>query len=192
MKIAIILGSARKGRESHKVAYFLESQLKRGNVQTDVIDLAEHQLPLLEDKTGASRGVELMVKDISIRLDQADGIILVSPEYHGSFSGVLKNALDYFWGEFQRKPVGVATVSAGRLGGINASTQLQHVILSLGAYPLPLKFLVAEVHKVFDESLTPVNEGITLSATGFLKEFLWFAEAIADKKRTELTILERV
>ncbi len=190
MKVTIVLGSARKGRQSHKIAHYLQQQLATRAVETDLIDLAEDSLPLLEDKTGLSLGLEERIQKISTRLAAADALLFVTPEYHGSFSGVLKNALDYFWAEFQRKPIGVAAVSSGRMGGINASTQLQHVILSLGAYPLPLKLLVPEVHNAFEPSSNKLNDAITESARKFLNEFLWFAEAIADKKMQEIQNLE--
>jgi len=187
MKVTIVLGSARQGRQSHKIAHYLQQQLAARTVETDLIDLAEDRLPLLED----SLGIEGLIQKIGARLAAADALLFVTPEYHGSFSGVLKNALDYFWAEFQRKPIGVATVSSGRLGGINASTQLQHVILSLGAYPLPLKLLVPEIHNAFEVSSNQLNDTITESARKFLNEFLWFAEAIADKKMQKIQDLEK-
>ena len=184
MKVAIVSGSIRKGRQSHKVAYFLRNKLVEWGVETDLLDLALHPLPPFgqdTENTGSSEGA---IKEISNRLHKADALLLVTPEYHGSFSGVLKNALDYFWSEFSKKPIGVAAAAAGRMGGINASTQLQHVILSVGAYPLPLKFLVPEIQNTFDDSFKPLNGAIALAAENFLEEFLWFAEAIADKKRS--------
>lgn len=100
-------------------------------------------------------------------------------------SGALKNAIDYYWSEFRKKPVGVVTASAGGFGGINASTHLQHIILSLGAYPMPLKLLVPEVHKAFDDSYNPQHENIIKSTDRFLDEFLWFADALHQKKKKE-------
>lgn len=182
MKIAILLGSARIGRQSHKVARYLSNELVKRGFDTDLIDLAEDPLPLLEDKAGQNPDEVEQRRKVSRRLSVADALLFVSPEYHGSFSGVLKNALDYFWSEFQKKPIGVATVSSGKMGGINASTQLQHVILSLGAYPLPLKLLVSEVHTAFDNEFNIVREQLTSSAGRFLDEFTWFAEAITEKK----------
>lgn len=73
-------------------------------------------------------------------------------------------------------------VSAGKMGGINASTQLQHVILSLGAFPLPLKLLVPEIQHTFNDAFQPLRESIALSANRFLEEFLWFANAVYQKK----------
>ena len=186
MNVIIVLGSVRKGRQSDKIASYLKSKLEEKNISTDLLDLSEDPLPILEDKSGQSLQIEERIGQVSKRLHRADAMIFVSPEYHGSFSGVLKNALDYFWAEFKKKPIGVVTVSAGKLGGINASTQLQHVILSLGAYPLPIKLLVAEVQQAFDESLLPLGTSLARSAEAFVSEFIWFSEAITTKKKEEL------
>ncbi|AGP34693.1 NADPH-dependent FMN reductase [Sorangium cellulosum] len=183
MKIGILLGSTRVGRQSHKVALHLEKELKERGVAADLIDLADDPLPILEGHAARSAQVEARVQALSARLRAADGLVFVTPEYHGSFSGVLKNALDYFWEEFNRKPIGVAAVSAGKLGGINASTQLQHVVLSLGAFALPTKLLVSEVHSAFDEALQVKSEPIAKSTARFLDEYLWFAGAIVQAKQ---------
>lgn len=187
MRVAILLGSARAGRQSHKVAYYLEKNLKERGIETDLIDLAKDSLPILEERVGHHPQLPEKIQNISDRLNEADALLFVTPEYHGSFSGALKNALDYFWAEFHKKPIGVAAVSSGKMGGINASTQLQHVILSLGAYPLPLKLLVPEIHSTFNDDFEPLNEGIKRLVHKFLDEFLWFADAMYQKKAQEVT-----
>jgi len=178
MKIAILLGSVREGRQSHKIAHYLQARLQEKGITADLIDLAENPLPIM----GIHPQPPPEVERIGVRLQEADALLFVTPEYHGSFSGVIKNAIDYFWAEFQKKPIGVVTVSAGKMGGINASSQLQHVILSLGAFALPTKLLVPEVQNVFDDSFQPVNEGLIKSADKFLDEYLWFADAVYQKK----------
>ena len=118
-------------------------------------------------------------------MDSADAIILVSPEYSGSYSGVLKNALDYLLKEFHRKPIGTVAVAGGKFGGLNASHQLQSLILHLGAFPMPLKLLVPFVQNVFDAEDTLTDETLTKSFDNFIKEFIWFSEAISlHKQRT--------
>lgn len=183
MKIAILLGSTRIGRQSHKIARYVDGALRARGVTTDLIDLAEDPLPILEDRAGRTPQLQAKIDGLSARLHRADAMVFVTPEYHGSFSGVLKNALDYFWEEFGRKPIGVVAVASGKLGGINASTQLQHVVLSLGGFALPTKLLVPEVQNVFDESLQIKNEGVVKETTRFLDEYLWFARAIVQAKQ---------
>lgn len=180
MKIALIIGSVRTGRQSHKIAYYVEKILHKRNIETDVIDLLKQPLPIYGTLLDSVSGEN--IKSLAERLSEADSIILITPEYHGSFSGVLKNTLDHFWSEFRKKPIGVVATSMGKLGGINASTQLQHVILSLGAYALPVKLLVPEIHLAFDESFNTQNENIIKRTSRFLDEFLWLAEAVSQKK----------
>lgn len=182
MKVAIIIGSIRIGRQSHKVGLYLEKKLRERSIAVDLIDLAENPLPMLEERVGMPSDLFKTVQQISERLNHADALLLVTPEYHGSFSGVLKNALDYYWEEFNKKPIGVITVSNGKFGGINASTQLQHVILSLGAFALPTKLLIPEVHLAFNDLYQPRNKKIVQNTKQFLDEFTWFAEAIAHAK----------
>jgi NAD(P)H-dependent FMN reductase len=123
--------------------------------------------------------------EIKIQLDNADAMIFLSPEYHGSYSGALKNALDYFWKEFAHKPIGVVAVASGKFGGINASTDMQQLVLSLGAFPMPYKLLVPMVQHAFDEKGDIIDEGLSKSFDKFVTEFCWFAGAIYDKKIKE-------
>lgn len=180
MKVAILLGSVRKGRQSHKLGYYINKQLKKRGAFTDLIDLAELRLPIYG--TG-EEDIDVNALEIGARLMKAEAIILITPEYHGSFSGALKNALDYFGDEFRKKAVGIVAASSGRMGGINASTQLQHVVSSMGGYPVPLKLLVPDIQNAFTPLLEPTNERIAKMTSDFLTEFTWFAEAIAEKRK---------
>jgi NAD(P)H-dependent FMN reductase len=169
-------------RQPHRAAYYLKKKLKNRNIETDLIDLAEEPVPVLKERVGCHPDPPENAVEISERLHQADAILLVTPEYHSSISGALKNAIDYYWSEFQKKPIGVVAASAGGFGGINASTHLQQIILGVGAYPMPLNLLVPRIHKAFDESNEPQNEKIVQSTENFLDEFLWFADALHQKK----------
>lgn len=182
MKCAIILGSIRIGRQSHRVAYYLERRLREKGVDVLMIDLAEHPLPMMEEDNGLLRSPADDVSIIGAQLKEADAMILVSPEYHGSFTGVLKNALDFYWAEFKKKPIGVVTTGSGKMGGINASSQMQHVILSLGGYPLPTKLLIPEIQHAFNENFEPLRDDIIRNSDRFLNEFSWFANAIVSAK----------
>ena len=186
MRVAIILGSIRVGRQTHKIAYYLENKLQEREVEADMIDLLHYQLPLMEERAGRNPEQLPVVAEVGEKLKAADAMILVTPEYHGTFSGVLKNAIDYYWNEFKKKPVGVVTATNGKMGGINASTQLQHVILSMGSFAHPLKLLVPDVQQAFDDAFQPLNDEVVAKSARFLDEFLWFAEAItAAKQKTD-------
>lgn len=86
-------------------------------------------------------------------MKQARGIILGTPEYHGGFSGVLKNALDLMgFDEIEGKMIGLVGVSGGAMGAANALDSLRTIGRALHAWLIPEQASIAEAWKVFDES----------------------------------------
>jgi NAD(P)H-dependent FMN reductase len=186
LNIAIVIGSVRTGRHSHKPAYFLEKKLnERKDVSVKVVDLIKYEIPILEERLSRTDNPPPAVKEAAKILDQADAIILVSPEYLGGISGALKNFLDYYLTEISGKPIGVVTASGGKLGGINASHEMQKLILAIGSYPMPKKFLVSSVHEAFDNEFNVLNEETAKGAEVFTNEFLWFANTITKGKNLD-------
>lgn len=184
MKVLIISGSVRTGRRSHNIAVELQKRFRaQGLDQTEVLDLATYNLPVLEEKflPGSSTAPQGLAA-IQAQLDGAEAMVFLSPEYHGSYSGALKNAVDYFWKEFMRKPIGVVAVASGKFGGINASTDMQQLILSLGGFPMPYKLLIPMVQEAFDESGNITDAALSKNFDKFVSEYSWFAQAITDKK----------
>ncbi len=185
MKVAILIGSIRKGRQSQKAAYLIEKKLKERGAEVDIIDLAETSLPMLEERADRDPQVAPEVIAVGKRLSVSDSVILLSPEYHGSYTGVLKNALDYYRAEFQKKPIGVIAVSSGKMAGINASVQMQHLVLSMGAYALPQKFLVPDINNTIDEQGNTEVAALQAQADKFTDEFVWLTQAIVNAKNTQ-------
>jgi NAD(P)H-dependent FMN reductase len=82
---------------------------------------------------------------------KAQGILLGTPEYHGSFSGVLKNALDLMgFAEFEGKMIGLIGVSAGRTGAFDALASLRNVGRALHAWVVPEQVSIPNASKAFD------------------------------------------
>ncbi|NLR93159.1 NADPH-dependent FMN reductase [Flammeovirga agarivorans] len=182
MKIAILSGSVRDDRHTHSVALHLAQRFnQQPNVEATVIDLKEEKLPPLTNTLHDDSPEN--VKKVGKILDEADGIIFTSPEYNGSFSSALKNAIDFYpKGTYQRKPVGVASVSAGALGGIRAAQSMQLQVLALMAYPIYRMFTVPNVQDKFSKDGTLLDAKFEGSVDVFIEEYLWFAEAIVSKK----------
>ena len=113
-------------------------------------------------------------------LKKSDGIIFLTPEYNGSFSSGLKNFIDVFAKEgFRGKPIGVATGSAGSMGGVRAAYQVQQVILSLFAYPQPQMLMVAEMQKKFSDSGEIIDSDYKTQFEDFVKKFIAFSKKIS-------------
>lgn len=183
MKIAILFGSIRIGRQTERFAHCLTNHFNNlPGIEATLIDLAKTPLPMMEERIRLHPNPPENLLTIGQILRDANAIVLLSPEYHGSYSGVLKNALDYFGAEFVRKAVGVATASAGKLGGINASTLLQQLILPLGGYPMPYKLLISGIAQAFDENNLPIEEQVQKNIAKFADELLWLAQALERQK----------
>lgn len=183
LKVLLLLGSIRLGRQSHKAAYLLQYRLNREpGIEAELADLLDYPLPMMEERYGIHPDPADLVKTLGEKIARADAIILISPEYAGSYSGVLKNAVDYFGRQMSGKPIGVVATSAGRLGGINASHQLQNLVLAIMAYPMPRKLLIPQVQEAITEDLK-VTEEFAGNVTSFLTEFLEFAQAVTAKRQ---------
>lgn len=181
--IPVILGSTRRNRESAKVAQFALQCLKRMNqVQTELIDLKEFDLPMMEERLRFRDDAPASVLKFSAKINQADSIVIVTPEYSGGYPGVLKNALDYLKHEYKRKPFGIVTVSAVDTGGILCLNALRQVVLSLGGVPIPASLMVARVKESFDSTGNPINPAFNKQAQTFFEELLWFTEAVVRQK----------
>jgi NAD(P)H-dependent FMN reductase len=190
--IPILLGSSRTGRQSVKVAQFILEQLRQcDSVQTEVIDLREYQLPILEERLNEMSTPLPTVLQFFSKLDQADGILIVTPEYKGGYPGVLKNALDYLEPQALRyKPIGICTVSSGGFGGLNCLTQLQLVCLALGGLPIPDKLPVSNVQELFDKKGNICNSAFKPKLESSIEELVWYTEAIINQKQVSRALVK--
>ena len=171
---------------SPRVAEFLVGSLNAvDSVSSSILDLAEYDFPMMEERLRMTDDPPPGLEEFSAKIDAADAIVIVSPEYNGGYPGVLKNALDYLRPEYRRKPFGIVTVSAGAMGGATCLAQLRLVALSLGGFPIPSSMPVTRVGDSFDESGNALDPGYEKRAGRFIGELLWYAEAVAGKIQSE-------
>jgi len=181
--IPIIAGSTRRDRQSIKVGRFVLARLQqRAVVQTELLDLLEYNFPIMEERLHHRDDPPPGLREYADKIARADSLIIVTPEYNNGYPGVLKNALDYLLTEYERKPIGIVTVSAGGFGGITCLAQLRLVTLGMGAFPIPENLSVSRVRDSFKEDGTPNDPAYEKRAAAFLDEVLWFTEAIVDRK----------
>jgi azobenzene reductase len=131
MKLVIINGSPRKEGRTGMLGRFAA-----GMYGAELINLSDGTLPLFNGEAVQSelKAVYALRKAV----EEADGIILTSPEYHSGMSGALKNALDFLNSQyFQHKPVALLVVAGGGKGGINALNNMRVVARGLYANVIP-------------------------------------------------------
>lgn len=126
LKIAIVQGSVREGRNGDAVAkWTYDFAQKRNDAQYEIVDLADYNLPLLGSKYAQS-DAEKQIKSWSEKMASFDGYIFITPEYNHAIGGALKNALDYLNPELNNKAAGF--VGYGSLGGTRAHENLRLIL----------------------------------------------------------------
>jgi NAD(P)H-dependent FMN reductase len=132
MKIAIILGSTRPGRNGEAVARWVyDIARKRGDAEFELVDIVDYNLPLLDEPVPPSMGQysHAHTKRWSAKIDAFDGFVFVTPEYNHSTSGALKNAIDFLYREWNNKAAGF--VSYGSAMGVRAVECLRLIMAEL-------------------------------------------------------------
>jgi NAD(P)H-dependent FMN reductase len=127
-KIGIILGSTRPNRNGEQVAkWVLDIAQRRDDAEFELVDLRDYPLPHLDEPMPPSLGQYQgeHTKEWATKIGSFDGFVIVTPEYNHGTSGVLKNAIDYLYAEWNNKAVGF--VSYGGVGGARAAEHLRLV-----------------------------------------------------------------
>lgn len=181
-RIGIIIGSTREGRFGEKPAHWIHELAKRRTgLAFELIDLRDHPLPFFNETMSPAWAP---VKNEAARhwadkLAALDGLIVVTPEYNHGPSAVLKNAFDYAYKEFIRKPIGF--VGYGGVGAARAIEQLRLIAVELQLAPVR-----NAVHIGMVEFLGIWQQGKTFedfphlaqAANGLLDDMAWWARAL--------------
>jgi NAD(P)H-dependent FMN reductase len=171
--IPVILGTARKGRMSEFAARLVYSELsRRANVETELIDICDLHLPV--DDAGQA------IKDPTFanKMNRADALAIVSPEYNHGYSGLLKHLLDSCLQEYIHKAVGVVGVSAGPFGGVRGIQDLLPVLRELGLVTIFWDVTFINVQNTFDQSGNLLDKAYLSRIDKFLKELVWMATTL--------------
>ncbi len=177
--IVIISSSTRDDRQSHKVAKALRRNVEKRNRSVHLVDLLDYPLvPYIRayhpDKTNQP-GLEQLAEI----LDNATGLIFVSPEYNGSYTGALKNTLDHFpKTNYRKKAIGVVSVSSGGLGGMRAALQMQQLVLALFAIPSPTMLLTPNVEHLFDDEGHLIDSAFEKKINLFFDDYFWLHDRL--------------
>lgn len=180
MKIEVISGSPRIHSATYRVALHLKNRLARDTEhEVDLIDLRHFHLPPMEDVWKTAADAPESHRAVAERIFAADGFIMVTPEYNGSYSPAMQNLFDHFPKQMH-KAFGLVTASPGALGGMRAAMQLQQFVLALFGVPSPVMLVTPGVDKKFDEEGNLVDTGFARSVDHFVQEYLWLAERLVE------------
>ncbi|MDK0519348.1 NAD(P)H-dependent oxidoreductase [Streptomyces sp. ML-6] len=182
LKVAVIVASNREGRFAPVISgWFLSRTAGRPDIETDVIDIAELDLPVAlsyrPDPDARDR-----LAAVSPRLAAADAFVVVTPEYNHSFPAPLKNLIDWHRDEWQAKPV--AFVSYGGVsGGLRAVEHLRQVFAELHTVGIRETVSFPNAGALFDDEGRPRDPaGCDAAAKVLLDQLVWWGHALRDAK----------
>lgn len=140
LKIKIIVGTVRKGRFSEKTSNWVFEEAKKKDWDIELIDLKDYPMPFYEEPVSPVRikdgnYANEVVRNFAKKIKDGDAFIVVTPEYNHSYSGVLKNAMDNVYAEWNNKPIGFVSHGSAA-GGARAVEQLRLVAVELQMAPI--------------------------------------------------------
>lgn len=158
-KLLVFAGSLRKDSYNKKLVKIAEAGAKEAGAETTFIDLADFELPILnqddEDKNGLPSGARKL-KDLMLN---HDGFLIAAPEYNSSITAALKNAIDWasrpVEGEgnlacFKGKVVGLMSASPGALGGLRGLVHVRAIFNNIFSLVIPEQVAVSKAHEAFN------------------------------------------
>ncbi len=145
-----ICGSLRSGSYTRMAVEIALRGAQDVGAETQMIDLRDYRLTFCDGRKEDDTYPEDVYK-LREQVREAQGLILGSPEYHGGYSGVLKNALDLMgFAEIEGKMIGLVGVAGGALGAVNALNSLRAIGRALHAWVIPEQASIPEAWKHFD------------------------------------------
>jgi FMN reductase len=179
LHILAVVGSLQRESVTRVVVCHVAQRLQAAGCAVDVLDFEKESLALYNPDTAHnSPGYA----ELQARVHRADVIILGTPDYHGSISGVMKNFLDHFWHEFAGKLF--ATLVASHEKGLTVTDQLRTVARQCYAWTLPYGVALAEDIDVKDGQIA--SEALQQRLEMLVRDLRVYGEILARQRRADL------
>lgn len=185
--VSVIIGSTRENRFSDAPARWIKEHLdRRDGVTARVLDLRDFPLPFFDSAMlpgipGRPQYDNKAVQEWTAAIAASDAFVVATPEYNFAPPAVLKNALDWVYAEWRRKPIGF--VSWGSVGGARAVQQLREISVELQMAPirhavhLPVEAIFAHFQGNADQ-IAATLKAKDEHATALVDDLLWWASAL--------------
>jgi len=172
--LTVIVGSIRPGRAGQPIAdWFIDRANAHGGFEIDVADLAEIRLPLMEEPNHPRlrEYTSEHTRDWSARIDRADAIVFITPEYNYGYPATIKNAIDYLHQEWKDKAAGFVSYG-GIAAGTRAVQQLKQVLTTLKMVPVFESVNIPFHAQFIRDGQFHANDVLEQAATAMLDELL--------------------
>lgn len=166
-RILAFSGSARSASFNRQLVAFAAAQTRAAGAEVTLIDLADFPMPIYDGDDEVRAGVPAAGRELRSLISATQGLLIATPEYNGSVSALLKNALDWCSrptdGEeglapFLGKPVALMAASISAFGGVRAVAHLRGIMSKMGANVLADEVLVPTAQNAFNADGTLISE----------------------------------
>ncbi|HEX5708974.1 MAG TPA: NAD(P)H-dependent oxidoreductase [Pyrinomonadaceae bacterium] len=175
LMLPVLLGTNRKERKSVLVAKWLVGEMeKRPDIRTRLFDVGDFAMP--HDDYG--QGIKERFPEWRDAIVEADGLVIVAPEYNHGYPGALKSVLDLLLKEYIHKSVALVGVSAGPWGGTRVIEAMVPMVRELGLAVTFTDLNFPSVQKKFDHEGKLLDEAYERRVGDFLDELVWMSRAL--------------
>lgn len=182
LNILVLYGSYRAGRMGIRLADYLIDGFQQMGHNAELVDAMQVGLPLLDQRYSDYSAGEAppAMAALADRLAGADAFVFVAGEYNRGVQPGLKNLVDHYLKEFDRRPAGIASYSAGRYAGVNSHAAWTVTLSSMGMAVIPERLSVGQIGQTLDEQGQPQGDGgaaLDRGFSNFARSLIWWAEA---------------
>jgi chromate reductase, NAD(P)H dehydrogenase (quinone) len=191
LPLLVFAGSTRTGSHNRKLAHAAADMARAAGAQVTVLDLAAHELPLYNADLEA-RGTPAASLELKRILHAHPAWIVCSPEYNGSYTGLLKNTIDWVsspiktdpeWQRgtkpFEGKVVGLLSASPGALGGVRGLAHLATLLRNLQCWVAPKQFALGHAADAFDPDGRLAQDTARQAVHGVVDQVIHAARALS-------------
>lgn len=162
VKVLVFAGSLRKDSYNKKLARFAAEAIKGMGAEATFIDLKDYPMPIYDGDIESAGGLPENAKKLKDLFFSHNALLIASPEYNSSVTGVLKNALDWVSRPagkeeaslacFDKKVAALLSASPGALGGLRGLVHLRSILGNIKVLVLPNQIAIGKAHEAFDEA----------------------------------------
>lgn len=182
LDILVLYGSYRRNRMGIRLVDFLIGGFQKLGHNAELIDAMAVGLPMLDQRYSDYSPGEAppAMTALAERLTAADAFVFVVGEYNRGVQPGLKNLVDHYLKEFDRRPAAIASYSAGRYAGVNSHADWTVTLSAMGMAVVPERLSVGQIGQALDEQAQPQGEGgaaLERGFVGFARNLIWWADA---------------
>ena len=162
VKILAFAGSTREGSTNKKVLAIAAEAATKAGAEVTIVDLRDYPLPIYDGDDEAANGVPENAMKLKALFKESQGLLIATPEYNTSISGVLKNTIDWvtrpvegegFLECFNGKTAGLLSATLGPFGGLRAQGHLRQILSGINVLVIPEHWCVGSAtDESFDDS----------------------------------------